>query len=152
MDYALKYPTKTFSCRLQEDVLQLVKHLASTSKESQSATVTRAVHCLANHLQKDSKQQDNVQDNVKHSENDFFLKELQKQLSEKDVLIRNLTEQINSLIRQNDQSQQLIAAFSQINEKIKLLENNPDNNMKDAINDNKSKKSKKQKKGKKKNK
>ena len=55
-----------------------------------------------------------------------LINEISKQLQEKDTLIRNQTEQINNLIKQNDQSQQLIAAFSKIGDQIKLLENSKD--------------------------
>jgi hypothetical protein len=55
-------------------------------------------------------------DNVKQSENNVVLEEFRRQLVEKDDLIRNQTGQINSLIRQNDQSQQLLASFAMIGE------------------------------------
>ncbi|MBC8444256.1 hypothetical protein H8D83_01590 [Candidatus Woesearchaeota archaeon] len=58
---------------------------------------------------------------------------IRKQLEEKDALIRNQTEQINNLIKQNDQSQQLIAGFSKIGEQIKLLENPKKNKKKEVL-------------------
>ena len=114
----LKFPSKTFSCRLQDNVLSLIKQLASDSGKSQSAIITSAIQMLADVKNNESGKNDNVKQIVNYE----ILEEFRRQLQEKDELIRNQTSQINSLIRQNDQSQQLIGAFSRIGEGTKLLE------------------------------
>jgi predicted DNA-binding protein len=108
----LKTTSKTFSCRLQDNVLSLIRQLASDSGKSQSAVITRAIQMLANVKQNTS----GTYDNVKQTENSEILEEFRRQLQVKDDLIHNQTGQINSLIRQNDQSQQLLASFTLVSE------------------------------------
>jgi hypothetical protein len=95
----------------------MIRQLASDSGNSQSSIITSAIQMFADVKLNTS----GTNDNVKQSVNSELLEDFRRQIHEKDELIRNQTGQINSLIRQNDQSQQLIGAFSRVGEG-KLLE------------------------------
>jgi predicted transcriptional regulator len=104
---------KTCSFRLTADLKQIIQRIASTTNQSQSAVVASAVTMLAN--------SEELKADLKQDKNSNLLAELKLQLQEKDQLINKLVGNQTELIRQNDQSQQLLASFSLVGEG-KLLE------------------------------
>ena len=105
--------TVSFTCRVRVDVMEQIRESAIQQKISQSAVITKALECMAN---------EHTSETPTDGQNINLTEDLRRQLTEKDELINKLVSNQTELIRQNDQSQQLLASFSLIGEGAKLLE------------------------------
>jgi hypothetical protein len=139
--------TVSFTCRVRVDVMEQIRESALQQKISQSAVITKALECMVNEHTSEIPIEDQsinlIEDLGKQlkalecmvnehtskipTEDQSInrIEDLSRQLSEKDELISKLVGNQTELIRQNDQSQQLIGAFSRREEGSRLLEQIP---------------------------
>ena len=116
-----KETKKSYSCLLSVEDIELIKLTALETNQSQASFLSKAIRA---HVGTTS---------VETSGQHVVIEELKSQLLEKDKLINKLVSNQTDLIRQNDQSQQLIGAFSQLGERLKLLDKPEKENHKIAV-------------------
>ena len=78
----MKSATIQYNCKLQKEFFKLAEQLSALSNDLKGDTGTSEIMVF---------------------QDDISFAELKKQLDEKDFLIRNLTDQVNKLIKQNEQ-------------------------------------------------